>query len=187
MTTGPPKGVDLLTLDPFPDGLAQDLVAQLSRRVTVPCRLLAASASSELSELPWIDGRDQADADRLLERLEQRAGRNGSVLVGVTQIDLGNPIFTFFFGRARQHGRAALVSIARLRPGFYGLPDDRALTLRRATLEIVHELGHIVGLPHCKDAACVMHFAATVESIDLRGVSLCQQCAGAAPPLLHAS
>jgi archaemetzincin len=177
----PPSGVDLLTLDAFPDDLAQDLVAQLSRRVSVPCRLLD---GHEPSELPWIQGRDQADADKLLAQLEERAGADGTVLVGMTQVDLGNPIFTFFFGRARQHGRAALVSLARLAPGFYGLPDDRALTIRRATLEIVHELGHVIGLPHCRDFACVMHFAATVESIDTRGSGLCGRCAENAPAVL---
>jgi len=178
----PPIGVDLLTLDAFPEDLAQDLVAQLSRRVSVPCRLLDAR---EPPEIPWIQGRDQADADTLLARLEERAGGGGAVLVGMTQVDLGNPIFTFFFGRARQHGRAALVSLARLRPDFYGLPDDRALTIQRATLEIVHELGHLLGLPHCRDSACVMHFAATVESIDTRGSGLCRRCAELAPAVLR--
>jgi archaemetzincin len=136
-----------------------------------------------------MEARDQADADRLLEQLEERAESahpTGSVLVGVTQADLGNPIFTFFFGRARQHGRAALVSLARLSPAFYGLPDDRALTVHRATLEILHELGHVVGLPHCRDVACLMHFAATVESIDQRGNAFCRHCLAAAPAVFTA-
>ena len=45
-------------------------------------------------------------------------------------------VFSFFFGRARQGGRAALVSLARLHPGFYGLPDiDRAAARKALGLD----------------------------------------------------
>ena len=46
------------------------------------------------------------------------------MIVGVTSLDVGLPIFTFVFGRARQGGSAAVVSLARLEPAFYGLAPD---------------------------------------------------------------
>ncbi|MHC4225189.1 MAG: hypothetical protein ACYSX0_00135 [Planctomycetota bacterium] len=167
------RGVQFLTLGSFPRAVAQDLVARVSTEVAAPCRLLR---PVDQVPLPHLERRNQVDADRMLQVLEDMAHEPGEILVGVTHLDLGNPIFSFFFGRARQDGMAALVSLARLDPAFYGLPEDTDLMLRRAVLEVVHELGHIGGLHHCDDWNCVMHFAATVEAIDNRGATVCPQC-----------
>jgi archaemetzincin len=102
--------------------------------------------------------------------------------MGMTMRDLGVKIFTFVFGQARRNGFAALVSLARLRPEFYGLPSDPDLTSRRAVAEILHELGHILGLMHCTDFTCIMHFATNVETIDLRGDDFCPKCVATLPP-----
>ena len=102
-------------------------------------------------------------------------------LVGLTALDLGNPIFTFFFGRARLNGRSAIVSLARLDPRFYGLPEDPRLMVRRAVNEVLHELGHNAGLQHCNDQGCLMRVAATVEAIDIRGASYCLACSERLP------
>jgi predicted Zn-dependent protease len=172
-------GIDLVTLAAFPQDLASRLLQRLSRRVRVPCRLLPPDDAAE--QLPRLDGRDQVDADRLLERLEQRPLDPGTVLIGATLADVGNPIFTFFFGRARHFGQAALISLARLDPTFYGLPPDEDSMLQRAVLEVLHELGHLAGLHHCEDYACLMRFAPTVEAIDVRGAGFCEECAGRLP------
>ena len=68
-----------------------------------------------------IRGRDQLDANLLLEALEARAA-DGRLLVGVASQDIAIPVFTFVFGLARQGGRACVVSLARADPSFYGLP-----------------------------------------------------------------
>jgi archaemetzincin len=119
--------------------------------------------------------RDQADADALLRQLETTAAEDG-ILVGLTSADVATPIFTFVFGLARQGGRAAIVSTARLDPAFYGLPVDDDLRAHRTVLEILHEIGHVVGLAHCPDPSCLMNFAGTVEKVDIRGASFCPSC-----------
>jgi archaemetzincin len=161
---------------------AQALVVQASGHVSAACRLLDAPGELPLETVP---GRDQLDADRLLAELERLAGDEGGPLVGIAARDLAIPIFTFVFGRARLGGRAALISLERLRPEFHGAPADAALTTRRGTAEILHELGHVAGLAHCPDAACLMYFASSVERIDLRGLSFCDRCAAALPAALR--
>jgi archaemetzincin len=157
--------------------LVAAVASELSRRVRLPCRLVAAPAGPAPAPVP---GRPQLDADRLLAGLEAVAA-DGVPLVGVTAADLGLPLFTFVFGRARLGGRAVVVSLARLRPERYGLPADGALVARRAVVEILHELGHLAGLAHCADSACLMNFATSVEAADLRGSSFCASCAAALP------
>jgi predicted Zn-dependent protease len=157
--------------------VGEDIVAAASRHIAVPCRL---------QPRPWenrprrLEGREQVDADGLLAALEASAG-SGSVHIGLTVLDLGLALFTFVFGRATRNGRAAVVSLARLGPEQYGLAADRNLTVRRAVAEILHELGHVGGLGHCSDVACVMQFASSVERIDLRGLKFCPSCAAALP------
>jgi archaemetzincin len=153
------------------------LVAELSRHVELPCRTVPAPFDDPA---PRVPGRPEIDADRLLARLEQ-APREAGPLVGLTEADLGLPLFTFVFGRARLGGSAAVVSLARLRPERYGLPADPLLLARRAAAEILHELGHLAGLVHCADRSCLMWFAASVEAADLRGLAFCAGCAAALP------
>ncbi len=170
--------LELLEIAPSGAALASDVAKYLSRLLRLPIRLRMPQPSVPLLELP---GRDQADADHLLEALEALDGRRGHVIVGLTGRDIGHPIFTHFFGRARHDGRAVLVSAARLDPAFYGLPEDRGLTIRRVAREVLHELGHVGGLGHCRDWACVMRFAATVEDLDNRGTTWCLRCLAALP------
>ena len=174
--------VHLLPLGPLSLVLLEDLASRLSRRLAVPCRV----ASSPLeAELPRLPDRDQIDADALLSRLEHRATDPEAVVVGVTALDLAIPVFTFVFGRARQGGRAALVSLARLDPGFYGSSPDGERKAERTVTEMLHELGHLASLSHCEDAACLMAFAGSVERVDVRGSVFCDLCRGRLPRWLR--
>ncbi|MCE9635519.1 MAG: archaemetzincin [Planctomycetes bacterium] len=166
--------------------LLRDVVTRVSRMVGLPCRALALDDEVRTAS---VVGRKQWDADRLLAELEMRAealavppiGAPGTVLVGLAAEDMGNAIFTHFFGRARIGGGAVVVSVARLSPTFYGMPDDPDLTARRASLEVLHELAHVAGLRHCTLPNCLMRLAHNVEAIDLRGGAFCAECASRLP------
>lgn len=180
----PPRGFEVLPLgSPAPE-LVRDIVRELSRRVAVPCHLLPAPKTLVL---PKIAGRQQVDADKLLAALEKHPRREGHWLLGLTDADIGHPIFTFFFGRARHHGGAALVSLARLAQSFYGLPEDLRLLAHRAVMESVHELGHVAGLAHCDDNRCLMRFCTSVEVADNRGETFCGLCGPELPPAFRPS
>lgn len=173
-----PEAVRLVPVGPLPRISLEDLVARLSRRVRVPCRVDGAVTINPT----LLPGREQGDADALLARLEAEPAAPREVTVAIVALDLAIPIFTFVFGRARQGGHAALVSLARLDPAFYGLPEDRELLTHRTLVEVVHELGHVASLVHCQDAACIMAFAGSVERVDVRGTDFCATCAAQLPP-----
>jgi archaemetzincin len=183
MTPAPESDVGeihLLPVGALPRGTIEGLAARLSRLVSVACRPRA----GPMAPPPLFEGRDQVDADRLLVSLEADAPP-GAALVGLTALDMGIPIFTFVFGRARVGGRAAVVSLARLDPAYYGLPASRDTLLARAAAEVLHELGHVAGLVHCRDPRCLMSFAGNVDKADARGVTFCRACFGGVPGWLR--
>jgi archaemetzincin len=98
-------------------------------------------------------------------------------ILGVANVDLFIPIFTFVFGQAQLGNRAALVSVHRLRQQFYGLPENQVLFLERCEKEAMHELGHTLGLVHCEHFECVMRFSNSIEEVDLKRPYFCSSCA----------
>jgi len=167
------KRLAIGVIGPPPPPLMRDIAQQMSRVLPIPCTLLADPLPIEATRM---HGRDQIDADRLLAAVEELETERGTAICGLTADDIGHPLFTHFFGRARRGGRAMIVSLARLTPAFYGLPADDDLLVRRACLEILHELGHLADLLHCEDYRCIMRFAPTVEAIDTRGDWFCENC-----------
>lgn len=121
--------------------------------------------------------RRQWNAGKLLLALEEMPEARGAKrILGVTEADLFIPILTFVFGLAYLQARAALVSVHRLHPEFYGLPTAADLVLRRLEKEAMHEIGHTYGLKHCDDQGCVMHYSNTAEEVDLKEARYCPVC-----------
>jgi|APSaa5957512622_1039677.scaffolds.fasta_scaffold24287_2 archaemetzincin len=120
--------------------------------------------------------RQQYWSTPILEHLEEMRPPDCDRILGVAEVDLCIPILTFVFGEALLERPPALISLHRLRPAFYGLPDDPEQTLDRATRESVHELGHTWGLVHCQEYACVMHVSRVADEIDLKGPGFCITC-----------
>ncbi|MFH1230479.1 MAG: archaemetzincin family Zn-dependent metalloprotease [Planctomycetota bacterium] len=97
--------------------------------------------------------------------------------LGITEVDIFIPIFTYVFGEAQLGGRAALISLARLRPQHYEELPDEELYKMRILKEAVHELGHTFGLTHCVEPKCVMRFANNIVEVDDKGSHFCPNCA----------
>jgi archaemetzincin len=97
-------------------------------------------------------------------------------VLAVTERDLFIPVLTFVFGQAQLGGRVGVVSFARLRQEFYGLPANREIFLVRAYKEALHETGHLFGLVHCAERTCAMSLATTVRQIDLKDDAFCAAC-----------
>ena len=73
-------------------------------------------------------------------------------------------------------GHCEVVSTARLKDEFYGLPARENLLRARLVKEAAHELGHTFGLRHCMDWRCVMASSHAVERLDIKGAEFCNAC-----------
>ncbi|MCS7286003.1 MAG: archaemetzincin family Zn-dependent metalloprotease [Anaerolineae bacterium] len=120
--------------------------------------------------------RRQYFSDFFLEYLSKLEVKKAIKVLGITEVDLYTRGLNFVFGQARLGGREAVISLARLRQSFYGLPEDEQLLLERALKEAVHELGHTWGLTHCPDPLCVMHFSNSLRDTDVKKAEFCPRC-----------
>jgi archaemetzincin len=116
----------------------------------------------------------QADAFVTLAPAETLNRRNLALVV--TDVDLYVPRLNFVFGLADVRRRAAVISLARLNPAFYGQTRNPGLLNERALKEAVHELGHLLGLGHCANPACIMFFSNTLADTDRKGPGFCPIC-----------
>lgn len=122
--------------------------------------------------------REQYASVAVLETLSRAVPADAAKLLAITARDLFIPVLTFVFGQAQLNGRVGVVSLARLRQEFYGLPPDPAVFRHRAVKEALHETGHLFGLVHCNDPACAMSLSTGVRQIDRKEAAFCKPCAG---------
>jgi archaemetzincin len=161
--------IRLLALGDVPPRLAEAVLASLPRPYS----------GGELGRLDasldrcYDRQRAQVDAACLIEQVPDP--EPGWLAMGLTGVDLFMPALTYVFGISHLGGRRGIVSWFRLRPEEEG-PDAPVLFVRRITTEVVHELGHSLGLVHCVVQDCAMHRSLWAESVDLKRPEYCPAC-----------
>jgi len=118
----------------------------------------------------------QYSSTLILRNLAAISNSKAGKFLAITEVDLFIPMLTFVFGQAQLAGRLAIVSLARLRPEFYGLPADKDVMVRRIRKEVAHELGHTFGLVHCTDKSCLMSLSTEIMQVDLKSENFCKNC-----------
>jgi len=128
----------------------------------------------ELISGAWNPKRSQYFADAILDAVLNPPP--GSRNLGVMDADIFAEGLNFVFGEADSIDRKALISIARLKQEFYGLPPDETILKERILKEAIHELGHTYGIKHCPNPRCVMHFSNTIQDTDIKSWQFCPVC-----------
>lgn len=118
--------------------------------------------------------RDQYDAEILIQEVEKNAV--GDKNIGITSRDIFYGNRNYVFGLAYLGGKGCIVSTYRLKKDTFGKEVKKQKVLNRVRKEVIHELGHTLGLEHCKDERCVMSFSPTVNEVDEKRENRCKRC-----------
>jgi archaemetzincin len=155
------------------EGLEADVLVELER-------VLASVFDAEIIAVPAVPLpssaydriRRQYYSTPILRELARVRPRHTERVLGVADVDLYVPELNFVFGEADAHRGVAVFSLARLHTDGSD-QRARALFLKRAATEAVHELGHTYGLDHCANSRCVMWFSNTLAESDRKGMTMC--------------
>ena len=171
MHADPPKTIE----QPLLDLVVFDQVDKLA--VAIIAANLQAVAGLNTNVLPaveipddaYVAVRGQYDATVVIKKL---AGQDEGApfKLGIMAQDLCSPILSFVYGESQLGGKAALVSLHRL------LDSDPEIYYQRAAKISLHEVGHLLGLGHCWENFCIMHFSSNIEALDALSIGFCPAC-----------
>ena len=126
-------------------------------------------------EYAFTPARNQYLSDLFIDKLKHHAVP-GKRILGITEADLYTRGLNFVFGQADKQAGVAVISLKLLRQEYYGLEEDHRLLMERALKEAVHEIGHTLGMDHCQDGTCVMHFSNSLIDTDIKKALFCPRC-----------
>ncbi|MFZ4399346.1 MAG: archaemetzincin family Zn-dependent metalloprotease [Bacteroidales bacterium] len=167
------NNITLITFGYFDNDFLNKIAENIHREFHISIQIK--EAHIDISEF-YNPARRQYDANKLLYLIEKDYSSDEAKTIGLFNIDLFIPIFTYIFGQAFLSGKTGIASAFRLSNERYGIKPDKALYLERVSKEIIHELGHTFGLIHCSIPDCVMRSGTYVEDIDQKDISFCPKC-----------
>lgn len=160
--------VRVVVLERFPERWLAPIEAALEEHLEVEATVEPAPVP--LPSSAWYAPRRRYRAEILTDFLAARSRDlpRGTRVLGLTSRDISTSTERFhdwgILGLADAvPGRAAVVSSFRMRRR--ARSDEHALF--RTTTTAVHEVGHVLGLPHCTEARCIMRDAeGTMDTVD---------------------
>ena len=117
----------------------------------------------------FLSLRNQYEAGKILHQLSS-VSDGGLLKLGMVNVDIYTPILTFVYGESQMGGKAALISTFRLQS-----KDTRKIYDRAAKIS-VHEVGHLLGIVHCRAPDCLMGFSNSLTKLDSLPLTFCQAC-----------
>jgi len=167
------KPVGVVPLGEVPEIALKVIAAHISGYYKLSVQILPPLGHPDYA---FHERRFQYDAGIILKAFESIKFEDYEKVIGVLNLDLFVPIFTYVFGEAKQGGKFALVSLFRLDKNPDGSSSLSSLIFERAAKVALHELGHLFNLFHCREKKCLMHFSGGIQDLDETPMYLCRYC-----------
>lgn len=140
--------------------------------------------SIPLPEEAYYPPRSRYRAEKILDFVSRTASPQYDKVLAITDRDIsttkGEHADWGIFGLAYLSARPCVVSTCRLKRN--ATPAQRLVRLLRVAR---HEVGHMIGLPHCAIPGCVMQDAnGAIRGVDAGDGSFCRSCVTLAGPFL---
>ena len=158
---GKRRTIYLVPAKDLPDGVLEKVGPIVSAGLGLPWKISSRALNTDHALVPH---RRQLDADPLLQELSQRVPEDAVAIVLVTRGDLFEGKLNFVFGVASPELRAGVFSVHRLD------------TTERLGHVVEHEVGHLLGLPHCIFYKCLMQGANSLREVAEQPIQLCPVC-----------
>lgn len=165
--------ITLVSFGNFEEDFLRKIAEAVSLEMKLPVRLR--NGHLDLSDY-YDPSRRQYNGDKLLKTIDSIYAGDSYKTMGLFTVDIFIPILTYIFGQAFLRGRTGIASLYRLSNERYGMEPDEGLMLERFIKEVIHELGHTMGLIHCHLPTCVMRSVTYVEDIDQKQHAFCAEC-----------
>ena len=165
--------ITLISFGPVKKEIMEHLAASIYEQCGLACKI---EKSINIPKHTYNEVRVQYNSKLILKYFIGNYTFNTPKVIGVTQVDLYVPILKYVFGLAQIQGQCAIISLYRLYPEFYTEPANPGLLLKRAEKIALHELGHTLGLTHCRNKLCVMHSSIQITDMDFKQSIFCSTC-----------
>jgi archaemetzincin len=167
------QGITLISFGYFEEHFLNQVSAAVNLELHYP--VFIREGHLDLSEF-YDPVRRQYNGSKLLTEMNASFSVPNNKCIGLFNVDLFIPILTYIFGQAYLKGNTGIASAYRLSNERYGMISNDTYILERFKKEIIHEIGHTLGLIHCHVPTCVMRSSTYVEDIDQKSTSLCTSC-----------
>ncbi len=111
--------------------------------------------------------RKQYNAITILNHIAAKNRGKFDLKIGLVDVDIYTRGMNFIFGLADPSKKTALVST-------YRLTGNKMV--EHISKEVIHEIGHLLGLRHCSNPKCVMHFSNTLNDTENKDIIFCKEC-----------
>jgi archaemetzincin len=163
----------ILPMGTIPEILTQSVAAHIQAYLYLEPDILPPAPAPVYA---FDQKRLQYNAAPVIAKIESRASKDHSKILGIVDVDLFIPVFTHVLGEARQGGDAAVISCYRLLEDRNKTDLPSALTLERTAKIALHETSHLFNLSHCMEENCLMHFSGSLEDLDRLPFTFCRYC-----------
>lgn len=163
--------LEIITFGKIEDFVLEYLKEKLTEVFSVQVYI---GSSFDLPEYAYNKKRNQYLATLILDKINPSSKEKK--ILAIIDKDLYAPELNFIFGQADPQKGVCIISLIRLHQAYYGLKENQDLFLLRSLKEAVHEIGHLLGLGHCPNPKCVMHFSNSLLDTDKKDYQFCASC-----------